>query len=108
MAKYYGVIGFANTKETSPGVWTEEITERPYMGDVLRFNKRYEARSDEVNDNININNQISIVGDPFAYEHFAYLRYVEWMGVKWKVSSVEIQYPRLILNIGGVYNGDTT
>lgn len=106
MAKYYGVIGFANTEETSPGVWEEVITERPYYGDVNRFNKRYDSR-DQVNDNININNEISIVGDPFAYEHFAYLRYVEWMGVKWKVSSVEIHYPRLTLSIGGVYNGDT-
>lgn len=107
MGKFYGKVGFANTKETSPGVWEEQITERTYQGDVNRFNKRYEPQN-QVNDNITINNEISIVADPFAYEHFAYLRYVEWMGVKWKVSSVEIQYPRLILNIGGVYNGDPT
>lgn len=107
MGKFYGVVGFADTKETSPGVWEEQISERQYYGDVNRFNKRYEPQN-QVNDNITINNEISIVGDPFAYEHFAYLRYVEWMGVKWKVSSVEIQYPRLILNIGGVYNGDST
>lgn len=107
MGKFYGTVGFADTKETSPGVWEEQISERQYYGDVNRFNKRYEPQN-QVNDNITINNEISIVGDPFAYEHFAYLRYVEWMGVKWKVSSVEIQYPRLILNIGGVYNGDST
>lgn len=107
MGKFYGKVGFANTKETSPGVWEEQITERTYQGDVNRFNKRYEPQN-QVNDNITINNEISIIADPFAYEHFAYLRYVEWMGVKWKVSSVEIQYPRLILNIGGVYNGDPT
>lgn len=106
MAKYFGKIGFGLTVETSPGVWEERITEREYYGDVSRFSKRLEAQN-QVNDNLNVNNEISIVSDPFAYEHFASIRYIEWMGVKWKVSSVEVQYPRLILNVGGVYNGHT-
>ena len=28
MAKYYGEIGFSETTETSPGVWTEDIVKR--------------------------------------------------------------------------------
>jgi len=105
MAKYYGTIGYGITVETAPGVWKEQITERQYYGDVNRFSRRWEPR-DQVNDDLNINNEISIVADPFAYEHFATMRYIEWMGVKWKITTVEVQYPRLILNIGGVYNGE--
>ncbi len=103
MAKFYGVIGFIETKETKPGIWTEEITEKDYYGDVLQFNKRMETGSG-INDNINISNKISIVADPFAYENFHHIRFVVWMGTKWKITTVEIQYPRIILSIGGVYN----
>lgn len=102
MAKYFGKIGYAITKETAPSVYEEEITEREYYGDVLSFSKRYQ-NTEYVNDNIEINNRISILGDPFAYENFLYIRYVTWMGQKWKVSSVDVEYPRLTLTIGGVY-----
>lgn len=104
MAKFYGVIGYGETKETKPGVWKQEITERNYFGDVLQFIRRWES-GEHLNDNLNINNKISIVADPFAYEKFHTMRYVEWMGAKWKVTNVEVQYPRLILTIGDVYNG---
>ena len=104
MAKFFGTIGFGITEETSLGVWEEKIIERQYYGDVLRFSRRWEM-ADKVNDNLNVSNQISIVADPYACENFAFIRYVEWAGVKWKVPTVEVQYPRLILSIGGVYNG---
>lgn len=103
MAKYFGTIGFAETKETAPGVWTEEISEREYYGDVLSLNRKLET-GEHLNDDINVNNRISILADPFAFERFSSIRYVSWMGTKWKVSNVEVQYPRLILSIGGVYN----
>ena len=103
MAKFFGIIGFAETKETAPGVWTEEISEREYYGDVLSLNRKLET-GEHLNDDININNRISILADPFAFERFSSIRYVSWMGAKWKVSNVEVQYPRLILSIGGVYN----
>ncbi|MCD8090085.1 MAG: hypothetical protein LUD81_05590 [Clostridiales bacterium] len=103
MAKFYGSIGYGETTETSPGVWEEVITERKYFGDVLQFTRRWE-NGQGLNDDLNISNKISIVADPFAYEHFHTMRYAEWLGAKWKVSSVEVAYPRLILNIGGVYN----
>ena len=103
MNKWYGVIGYAETVETNPGVWSEEITERNYYGDVTR-NTRQLQGSGQVNDNVNVSNEISIVADPYAYENFHFMRYIEFMGAKWKVTNVEVQYPRLILTIGGVYN----
>lgn len=104
MAKFYGAIGYAKTVETMPGVWTEQITERDYYGDVIRNSRRLHS-SDKVNDDININNQISIVADPYAINNFHSMRYAEFMGAKWKISDVEVQYPRLLLTLGGLYNG---
>ena len=103
MAKFYGNVGFAETVETSPSVWTERIVDRPYFGDVIRRTRRLESSGD-VNGNVNITNQISIVADPYANQNLFAIRYVEFMGTKWKVSDVDIQYPRLVLTIGGVYN----
>lgn len=104
MAKFYGNIGFAETVETEPGVWVEEMTVRPYYGDLVRNTRRLE-NSGVVNDNVNISNDISIIADPYANHNFHSIRYIEFMGAKWKVSNIEVQYPRLILTIGGVYNG---
>ena len=106
MAKWYGKIGYAESVETEPGVWDDVITERAYSGDVYRDNRKLQSTGDSTNDNVNINNHISIVADPYAYEHFYSMRYVEFRGTKWKVSDVDAsQYPRLILSIGGMYNG---
>lgn len=104
MAKYYGKVGYAETYEFTPGVWKERITERTYFGDLIRNTRRLES-SENVNDDINISNNISIIADPYANENFHSIRYVTFMGSKWKVSSVEVQFPRLILTIGGLYNG---
>ena len=104
MAKWFGKIGYANTVETSPGIYEEQITVRSYYGDVYR-NTRLLQNSGSINENINISNQISIVAEPFAVQNFHMMRYVEYMGSKWKVSNVEVQYHRLILTVGGLYNG---
>lgn len=104
MAKWFGVVGFAETVETAPDIWTEQITKRSYYGDLLRNTRRLQA-SDQLNDNITIANEISIVSDPYANQHFHAIRYVEFAGTKWKVSNVEVLYPRLKLTLGGVYNG---
>lgn len=104
MNKFYGKIGYAITKETTPGVWIEQIVERSYYGDVIRNIRRLQS-SENLNDDINVSNEISIVADAFANQNFHSMRYVEYMGTKWKVSSIEVKYPRLILSIGGVYNG---
>jgi hypothetical protein len=104
MAKFYGAIGYVETKETTPGVWTDTVTEYSYYGDVTRNARRLDG-NDTINDNVNLNNIISIVSDPYALQHFFAIRYVKWMGASWKVSNVEVLSPRLILTVGGVYNG---
>ena len=104
MAKFYGLIGFGETVETAPGVWEDAITERPYFGDVLRNTRRLQG-ADRVNDNLNISNEISVVADPYAMENFHSIRYVSYMNAKWKVPSVTVQYPRLVLTIGDLYHG---
>ena len=104
MAKFFGSIGYAVTSETRPGVYEEQIIEREYFGDVNRNIRKLE-NSEHLNDDINISNEISIVSDPFANENFYSMRYAEFMGTKWKITSVEVKYPRLILTLGGVYNG---
>lgn len=103
MAKYCGKIGFATTVESVPGNWTEQITERTYYGDLIRNSRKLQSSGNQ-NDNIVISNEISIVADPFAKENFHAIRYAEYMGTKWKVSSVDVQYPRLTLSLGEVYN----
>ena len=104
MAKFYGPIGYSETIESAPGVWTENVTERNYYGDVIKNTRRLQA-GENLNDDLQINNIISIVADPFAYQNFYTMRYVIWMGIPWKITNVEVQRPRLILTIGGVYNG---
>lgn len=105
MAKFYGAIGYAVTEETKPGVWKEQITERMYFGDLTRNTRKLQS-TDQLNDDINVANEVSIVADPFANENFHSMKYVEFMGAKWKITSVEVQYPRLILTVGGVCNGE--
>lgn len=104
MAKFYGSIGYGMPSLIRPGVWKESIIEHNYYGDVVS-NIRDLQTSTEVNDNINVANKISILSDPFANENFHLMRFVVLQGVKWKIKKVEVQYPRLILTIGDLYNG---
>lgn len=102
--RYYGKVGYVTTVETRPGVWEDsEVVERPYYGEVLRYSRRWQG-TDQLNDNLTISNQISILADPYAYDHFSDIKYIYWMNVKWKVPTIEVNYPRLILTLGEVYN----
>ena len=104
MGKWFGKIGFATREQTSPGVWMDDIVEKEYYGDLVRnTNSRY-VSSGNVNDNVTISNAISILADPFAYKHFSTIRYIMFMDTKWKVDSIEVQYPRLVVTLGGVWN----
>lgn len=103
MAKWFGKIGYGESVETAPGVWDDVITEREYYGDVIKNNRRLQS-SDKLNDDINVGNELSIIADPFANENFYSMRYAEFMGTRWKITNVDVQYPRLILSLGGVYN----
>lgn len=104
MAKFYGKVGYGIPEESSPGVWTDRMVARDYYGDLIRNTRKLQS-SGKLNDNIDIANDISIIADPFANENFHFMRYVEFMGTAWKITNVEVQYPRLLLTVGGLYNG---
>lgn len=104
MAKWFGKVGYEITDNIKSGVWEPQITERPYFGDMLSDVSKRNS-TNKVNDDLNVANRISIISDPFANQHFSQIKYVEIMGTLWEVSMVEVQYPRLILTVGGVYNG---
>ena len=107
MARFHGEIGFLRTVEEDPvnrpGIYVEKIVKRNYSGDVLSNSRRWDS-SGYLNDNLTINNRISIVADSFINENFGAMKYVRWQGVKWKITNAEIQYPRIILTIGGEYH----
>lgn len=109
MAKYFGEVGYRTTIETEPDVWNEEIVTHKYYGDII---KNYVRMSfGEFNTTIKTpqcNNSISIVADPYAFENFHNIVYATFMGTKWTVSSIDVQYPRLVLTLGGVYNDEQT
>lgn len=106
MAKFYGAIGYIVTEETALDVHTEIPVERLYKGDLIKNYRRTE-NGIGINPDVTISNQISIVADPYARNHIHDMRYVKWMGAAWTVSSVDVQYPRLILSLGGLYKGET-
>lgn len=103
--KFYGTIGFSYEKETAPGVWKEMTEEKEVYGDVLSNVRRWDS-GQEINNDLNVSNRISVVASRFIYEHLGAMRYVVWNGTKWKISSAEIVRPRVILSLGGVYNGE--
>lgn len=106
MARFFGRVGFGNSVETAPGVWADAIVEHSYFGDVIR-NARNLKEGENLNFDLSVQNSISIVADQYANEHFFTIRYVEWAGTLWTVTSVEVQSPRLLLRLGEVYNGQT-
>ena len=104
--KFYGPVGFIEKIEKRPGVYTQEPVEYKYAGDVLRRSLRFQS-GESVNDTLTPSQQISILADPYARNHVGSMKYVKWMGTAWKISEVSVEYPRLILTLGGVYNGAT-
>lgn len=109
MAKFSGVIGFGGGFVENPansGIFTEEITERPYFGDVVRDALKF-READKINNDLTVSNSISIVADAYANEHIYAMRYIRWQGVLWVVSNVDVQHPRLVIRLGGVYNRNT-
>ena len=103
MAKFCGVIGYGNTVKTSPGVYSMQIVEKTVRGDLIKNTRRL-VSSDKINDNISVNNQISIIADSYATQNFHSIKYAKFLGTAWKVIDIEVQYPRLILTLGGEYN----
>lgn len=106
MSKWFGKIGFSDTSETSPGIWEELIVEKSYYGDLEQDNRRRSQNSDTINDELTLSNRLSILADPFINQNCHHIKYVEINGVKWKVSDIQVAFPRLQLSFGGVYNGE--
>ena len=104
MNKWYGKVGYVETSEVEPGIWEEQETVRSYYGEFVRNSSKFRTSSD-VNDDRDVSVELSIVADPYLDLHFHSIRYVEFAGVKWKVNTVEPKRPRLILTLGGEYNG---
>ena len=107
MAKFYGEIGYGQSIQTAPGVWEDVITKKNYYGDVIRKSRRLQD-DEKVNSDLTVGNSISIVADAYANEHFFAIRYISWAGTLWGVSDVVVESPRLVLRLGGVYNGPTS
>lgn len=103
--KWYGKVGFVKHVQSAPSVWTTDETICEYQGDVFRNSNQWSTNSDSTNDDFNANHQISIVADPYACEHCRSIAWIEFMGARWKVKSFEFKPPRLVLTIGGVWNG---
>ena len=101
--RYYGKIGYLDTVETKPGFFENQMIYKTYKGDVIRNTKRNQDNN-KINGDIAVNNSISIVADPYAQEHFFNIKCVQWQGVLWEVSSVDVQFPRLILELGGLWH----
>lgn len=104
MAKYYGTVGYIEFNTERPGISEEVFVEKKYFGDILQNNRRLQSSNESINDDIVVSNRISIISDPYASKNFHNIRWVTFMGTKWKVTSVEVSFPRLILSLGGVYN----
>lgn len=104
MSKFYGNIGFVKVEETSADVYESFETVVPYIGDITRNQRRW-TNGESVNENLEVSNEISIVLDDFLQENMGFLKWVEFLGSKWKVNSITLKYPRIVLTLGGVYNG---
>lgn len=105
--KYCGNIGFMHTENDGDGIWTERMVVKKFCGDVTSYSSKWQTDSSKQNDDLSVSVSISIVANAFARNYFSEIRYCEWMGVKWKVANVDpTQPPRLILTLGGVYNGE--
>lgn len=105
MMRWYGKVGYSETVETKPGVYDDQVTVCEYYGDVKRNSTRWATSSDSTNDDLTVSTQISIVADSFALEKFYSIKWIEYLGVKWKVTNADPQPPRIILTLGGVWNG---
>jgi hypothetical protein len=104
MAKFYGAIGYALPKEIRPGYWADEIVEKNYRGDIVMDQRRWQP-DDKVNDDLNLDNSVSIVADGYAYENIGNMKYIVWNNAPWKIQSLSINRPRVVIQIGGIYNG---
>ena len=105
MMRWYGKVGYSETVETKPGVYDNQDTIREYYGDIKRNSTRWVTNSDSTNDDLTVSTQISIVADAFALQKFYSIKWIEYMGVRWKVANADPQPPRILITLGGIWNG---
>jgi hypothetical protein len=85
MARFSGLVGFAHTVRTAPGVSSEVITEKgPYFGDVKRASLTVQ-QGNLVNPDLRTTNTVEIMADDYVSENIFAIR--------------------LLLRLGGVYRG---
>jgi len=108
--KFHGVVGVATgdqiEKPANSGIFVDEIEERVATGEQIRDTRQI-ANPDKVNFDMTLSTTISVMADVFADVDFLAFRYCERAGVKWVIVNVEPARPRLLLTLGGVYNGPT-
>lgn len=106
--KFSGKVGFLESNvETRPGIYRPVVVEKSYTGDVYQHNRNFKNAEGKQNDDLTLSNRVSILADLYAQNNWGSIRYVIWKGVRWKVTSINVEYPRVVLQIGGVYNGPT-
>jgi hypothetical protein len=104
MAKFTGRVGYITQDETAPGVWSPVENSVVMKGDVLRLSSNTQ-NDDKVNSDITLNHRVSLLGDAYSFAKYYNIKWIEIDGQKWEVSSVEVQRPRIIVTLGGVWNG---
>ena len=109
MAKFTGAIGYVTQTESAPGVWTDTVTERQCVGDLVKSSRRLDSSdsgsSAQLNPDISVGNSVSVIADAYALKNIFAIRYVKWNGAYWTATSVEVNMPRILLRMGEVYNG---
>ena len=107
MARFHDKVGFMigqDNQET--GKYEYQAVERAYYGRILEHTRRWES-ADSVNDDLTVANQIAITANDYAFQHASSIAYVRWMHGLWKVTSIRVKTPEIILTLGGVWNGPT-
>lgn len=104
MAKFSGLVGYVTTEQTTPGVWLPVETPKRMRGDIIRQSSSRQ-NDDKVNSDVSLNHRISLVGDAYSFGNYYNIRWIEVDGLKWEVTGIEIQRPRIIVTLGGPYNG---
>lgn len=105
MAKFTGLVGYVTQEEKVPGVWSPVSNPKTMKGDIIRQSSNNQ-NGDKVNDDITLGHRVSLIGDAYAFNNYFSLKWIELNGHKWEITSVELQRPRLIVTVGGLWNGE--
>lgn len=110
MAKFAGLVGYVTQEESAPGVWSPVENPKPMKGDIIRQsstngNGSRIGDTGKVNDDITLGHRVSLLGDAYAFENYFSIKWVQIGSKKWTVTSVEMQRPRVIVSLGGLWNG---